>query len=142
MEKMTVKEEAVKAKYAELRMATSQIRQMQQQIDAVEEQRAELEGAVGAIADLSNAKPKTKMLAPLTDGIFVSATLDSSSELIVNVGGNVCVKKTPAEAGELLNAKQQELVSFQEAMLEELNKLTDSAARLEKELAQMLGEPK
>ncbi len=136
------KENAIKDKYAELRLATVQIKQLQQQLEAVEEKRMELATAIMGLDELKDAKRNTRMLAPVSDGIFVLGTMDSGSELIVNVGSNICVKKTADEAKQMLNGKLQELTSYQENVLEELNKLADNAGRLEKELGKMLEEPK
>ena len=134
------KDETLKDRYAELRMASAQIKQLQQQLEAVEEKRQELGTAAESLDSLKSAQKKAKLLAPVTEGIFASATLDNTEELIVNVGSNVCVKKTVDEAKALLTAKQHELLGYQESMLEELNKLTDHAEALEKELGQMLQE--
>jgi len=134
-------DDALKDKYAELRLATAQIKQLQQQLEAVEEKKLEIAGAISGMDDLKKAAPKAKMLTPVTEGIFASATLDSSNELIVNVGSGICVKKTVEEAKGMLTGRLQELNGYEENMLEELNKLTDEASRLEKELGRML-EPK
>lgn len=135
-----VDEEALKQKYAELRVAATQIKQLQQQLEAVEEKKQELETAMASLDELKKAGGKARMLAPITDGIFAEATLESSSELIVNVGSSVCVKKSVDGAKGMLKAKAEELKGFQESLIEELTKLTEQADALEKELGQMLQE--
>ena len=133
-------EEVLKEKYAEFRMAMAQIKQVQEQLEAVEQKKQELEDAADGVSQLKNASKGAKMLAPVTDGIFVKTTLESTDEVIVNVGGDICVKKTVEEATAILKAKQQELMSYHELMLEELNKLTDTANMLEKELGRLVGQ--
>ena len=133
-------EEVLKEKYAEFRMAMAQIKQVQEQLEAVEQKKQELEDAAEGVSQLKNASKGTKMLAPVTDGIFVKTTLESTDEVLVNVGSDVCVKKTVEEATGILKAKQQELMRYQELMLEELNKLTDTANILEKELGRLVGQ--
>ena len=133
-------EEVLKEKYAEFRMAMTQIKQVQEQLEAVEQKKQELEDAAEGVSQLKNASKGAKMLAPVTDGIFVKTTLESTDEVIVNVGGDICVKKTVEEATAILKAKQQELMSYHELMLEELNKLTDTANMLEKELGRLVGQ--
>ena len=133
------KDEILKEKYAEFRMAMAQIKQVQEQLEAVEQKKQELEEAEAGVSQLKQASKGTKMLAPVTDGIFVEAVLGNTDEVLINVGSNVCVKKTVEGASSILKAKQHELVSYQEMMLEELNKLTDSANRLEKEIGQLAG---
>ena len=136
----TTKENILKDKYAELRLASVQIKQLQQQLEALDEKRQELENAITSLDELKGSHKKAKMLAPITEGMFVSATLDSGDELIVNVGGNVCVRKTVEEVKGMLKERLQEVSGYQENMLEELNKLTDQAAGLEGELGQMMQE--
>lgn len=138
--KKNSKDDILKDKYAELRMASVQVKQLQQQIEALEEKRQELGTAVSSLDELKNAQKNAAMLAPITEGIFASATLDNSGELIVNVGSNVCVRKTVEEAKGMLKEKLQEISGYQEGMLEELNRLTDQAAALESQLGQMLQE--
>ncbi|MBI2144830.1 prefoldin subunit alpha [Candidatus Woesearchaeota archaeon] len=133
-------EELLKQKYAELRMAAAQIKQLQQQLEAVEEKKQELESAVTSLDELKRAGQNVKMLAPVTDGIFAIATLESGSDLIVNVGSDICVRKTSEEAKQLLQAKLQELTGFQESVLEELNSMTEHANALEQELGRLLQE--
>ncbi len=134
------KDEILKDKYAELRLASVQIKQLQQQLEALDEKRQELDNAITSLDELKNSQKKAKMLAPITEGMFISATLDSSEELVVNVGGNVCVKKTVEEAKGMLKERLQEVSGYQESMLEELNRLTDQAAGLEAELGQLMQE--
>ena len=133
-------EEALKEKYAEFRMAMAHIKQVQEQLEAVEQKKQELEDAAEGVSQLKNASKGAKMLAPVTDGIFVRTTLESTDEVLVNVGSDVCVKKSVEEATTILRAKQQELMSYHELMLEELNKLTDAANMLEKELGRLVGQ--
>ncbi len=139
-EKANPGEDALKQKYAELRVAASQIKQLQQQLEAVEEKKRELEAASSSLEELKSAREGTKMLAPITDGIFAKATIENCDELIVNVGSNVCVKKTVDEARRMMEGKKHELAAFQESLLEELTGLTGHADALEAELGKMLQE--
>lgn len=138
--KESSKDEMLKDKYAELRMASLQIKQLQEQLEALDAKRQELENAMTSLDELKGSQKKAKMLAPVTEGMFLSATLESNEELIVNVGGNVCVKKTVEQAKGMLKERLQELSGYQESMLEELNKLTDQATGIEAELGQMMQE--
>ena len=91
-------EEMLKEKYAEFRLAAAQIKQVQEQLQAVGEKKQELEEAAASISKLKESQKGTKILVPVTSGVFASATLDKSDELVVSVGNNVCVKKTAEEA--------------------------------------------
>ncbi|MBI2144203.1 prefoldin subunit alpha [Candidatus Woesearchaeota archaeon] len=135
-----IAEDTLKNKYAEFRLAAAQIKQLQEQLQALEEKRGELGTAAGTLDELKGTEKKARMLVPVSDGMFASATLDSNEELIVNVGSDVCVKKTVEEAKDLLNAKLKELTSYQEELLGELQRLTENADKLEKELGDMLKE--
>lgn len=133
-------EDVLKDKYAEFRLAAAQVKQLQEQLEAVEEKRQELEEASESLSQLKTAKKGAKTLVPVTSGIFATAALDNAAEVLVNVGSNVCVKKKVDDAAGMLKAKMHELMGFQERMLEELNRLTDQADSLEKELGHMLQE--
>ena len=133
-------EDAMKEKYAEFRLAAAQIKQVQEQLQAVEEKKQELEEAAESVSKLNETGKGTKLLVPVTSGIFASATMDKSDELVVSVGNNVCVKKTAEEAENMLKAKLLELTGYEEGIIEELNKLTDQANEIEKVLGLMLQE--
>jgi len=135
-----VAEEFLKEKYAEFRLAAAQIKQAQEQLQAVEEKKQELEEAAGSVSKLKETQEGTKMLVPVTSGVFARATLDKNNEMLVNVGSNICIKKTADEAEEMLKARLLELTGYEESVIEELHRLTDHAERLEKELGQMLQE--
>jgi prefoldin alpha subunit len=131
-------EEAVKGKYSELQMAAAQIKQMEERLEALEGKKQEIEASYSSLDELNKSSVKTKMLAPVADGMFASAILENNNELIVNVGSDICVKKTVEEAKALLGQKLQEIAKYQEDMLEEMARLTDQASMLEKELGEMV----
>ena len=75
---------------------------------------------------------------PLSSGIFAKASIKSSSELLVNVGANVVVKKDIASAKKLIQRQMEEVKKVQHQMVEELEKMTHHAAQLEMHLQGMI----
>ncbi|HLC70421.1 MAG TPA: hypothetical protein VJI32_00305, partial [Candidatus Nanoarchaeia archaeon] len=77
-----------------------------------------------AIKELEKTPLQTEFLAPLANGIFVKGELKNNSNLIVNVGSNVTLERTPKEVIELLHKQRVEVVertAEAEAIVEQLS---------------------
>lgn len=130
-------EEKLREKYLELQTASEQVKQMQAHLQGVEAKRRELESNADSLESISK-HGASEMLVPVVDGIFMKAKSASADEVIVNVGAGVCVKKSMAEAKELLNEKLQEIRQFEREMLQEIEKGANAAKKLEEELSQLI----
>ncbi|MBW3018878.1 hypothetical protein KY329_01700, partial [Candidatus Woesearchaeota archaeon] len=91
------KEKAMHAKYMEMQMINSQMRQLQQQAEIIEQQCIELERAQLALDDLTKTKVGSESFVTLAPGIFSKAKLESADTVIVNVGASVFVEKNAAQ---------------------------------------------
>ncbi len=100
-----------------------QIRQLQQQINAVGEGIMELETLDFGMDELKNSKGK-EILAPVGRGIFIKAKVESE-EMIVDVGGRNFVKKSVLDTQETIKKQIEKLKEVQE----ELNKNLEEVGR-------------
>ena len=85
--------EELQEKYIELQMIEQQMKQIQKQAQLVDSQMNELAVAHQALDDIKKTKPGTKILVPISNGIFAKAEIKDNEDLIVNVGANVIVNK-------------------------------------------------
>ena len=99
-----------------LSMFEQQIRQLQEQIQAVEQGIVELNSLSLGLEEL-NGKEGKEILAPIGRGIFAKTKL-LSKELIVDIGGKNFVKKGIPETQKMIN--------------KQINKLEDVKKYLEK----------
>jgi len=121
----------INAKQIELQVISQQINQIQQQLQQVEMQIMDLTATVQGIDDLTKSKLDSEVLAPLNAGIYVKTKLKDNKTLLVNVGAGVTVEKTAEQVKEILKNQLTELNEYQQKMLQEFQKMTTHAQKLE-----------
>ena len=116
-----------------LSMFEQQIRQVQQQINAVDEGISELQMLNIGLSEIEGGKDK-EIFAPVGRGIFVKAKV-LSEKLSVDVGGKNFVKKSVPET--------QEMIKRQIEKLGEIKKELDGSLReITKEVEMLINENK
>jgi len=118
----------------EMQMINSQMRQLQQQAEILEQQCVELERAQLALDDLTKAKVGSESFVTLAPGIFSKAKLESADTVIVNVGASVFVEKNAAQTCKEVGAQVQELRAIQQEFAMQQEQLTEKVMAAEKEL--------
>jgi len=125
---MTQKKEKTNAKsaqerYVEAQMLEQQYKQLQKYLETFDEQINAIRALVEALDEFSGLKKGDKILAPLTNGIFVRATLDTSSELLINVGQNTIVAKSIPDAKKMLEGQEAEVRKYRTETVKQLEDL-------------------
>ena len=131
------KHEELKEKYTELQMIGEQMKQLQQQAQMLEEQSAELNMTLQGLKDLEKTKKDKEILVPISTGIFAKAEIKSGEDLIVNVGGNILVKKDVKTTKEMTQDRVKTVEKYQADTLENLQQLAARAQQLEVELTNL-----
>lgn len=108
-----------------------QIRQIQQQINAVEGGIVELETLNLGLDDLKNGSGR-EILAPVGRGIFAKANL-SSEELTVDIGGRNLVKKSIPETQKLIKEQVEKLEAAKKELNSNLEEIGREVERVMKE---------
>lgn len=121
--------------YVELQILDQQIKQSQQQIQQFEQQVAELAVTVEALDNLKDIKPGTKLLVPISSGIFVEAELKDNTNLKVNVGANVNVNKTVDQTKQLIEEQLVEIKDYRDQIFMRLHNLVAKAQKIEKHVS-------
>jgi len=120
--------------YLELQLLDEQMKQIQKQITILDEQLVELNNTLQALDDFNKTAVGTKILVSLSPGIFISAELKDNKELIVNVGGNIVVKKTVDETKDLLKKRLDTIKKYRDLTLAEMQKMNLQAVNIEQEI--------
>ncbi|MCK5607899.1 prefoldin subunit alpha [Candidatus Pacearchaeota archaeon] len=107
-----------------LQMFEQQIKQLQQQMQAVEETSIELSTLNIGLDDLIGAEGK-EVMAPLGRGIFAKAKL-ISEDLIVDIGGKNLVKKTIPQTKEIIEGQLEKLDAAKKELDAEIEKVNKS----------------
>lgn len=123
--------ENMQQKYMELQVIDQQIKSMQQQLQAIENQMLDLMVTKQSIEELKDVKIDSETLSPIAGGIFVQSVIKDNKELIVNVGSNVAVKKTTEEVKKLIEKQIEEIQKVQTELLANIQKLSVQGRDLE-----------
>lgn len=116
------KAQAEQEKMVRLSMFEQQARQIQQQLEMLDQQIIELQLLRMNLDDLKKAEIKDEILASIGRNIFIKTALESK-ELLVDIGAKTVVKKSIDEIKELIDKDISSLSTTREKIMEELNQL-------------------
>lgn len=132
--------EKVQELYAELQELNQNVKHFQSQLDAVTQQLLELAATSSSLEELNKIKVGKEIFVPLSSGIFVKAGIKDTSELLVNVGSNVIVKKDVISTKKLIQKQMEELKKIQNQMVADLEKMLSHASDLEQQLQSLVSQ--
>ena len=138
--KMEDKERKVQEKYIELKTLEQHIKELQSQLEMVTNQLFELTVTSNSIGEFSKINSGKEVFVPLSSGIFAKAAIKDTSELLVNVGANIVVKKDIASTKKLIQDQAEEIKKVQSRMVNELEKIANHAAQLESQLQSLVSQ--
>ncbi|MBI2043055.1 prefoldin subunit alpha [Candidatus Pacearchaeota archaeon] len=105
-----------------------QIRQLQQQINAIEQGVLELESLNVGLDEIKNSIGK-EIFAPIGRGIFVKSKI-LSNDLTVDIGGKNFVKKTVEETKEMIKKQIEKLEEIKKELNNNLFEIGKEAERM------------
>ncbi|RMF06065.1 prefoldin subunit alpha [Candidatus Woesearchaeota archaeon] len=123
--------------YIEFQTAEEQMKQVESQLQRFEEHAAELESIKESLDELKKTQPGTEILVPVSQGIFVRASIRNPDELIVNVGGNSAVEKDVEGTKQLINVQLREIEAAKKDLMSMLLKLSAKLKNLEAEITKI-----
>lgn len=122
-------------KYSLLQMIEQQMKETQRHIKTLQNQQEDLLGSIQAMHDITKVDIGSEILVPITNGIFVKGTLNEKENVIVNIGAQTAVKKSIADARELLEQQFKEVENVVMQLTQDLQQLHAQAQQVEQELA-------
>ncbi len=128
----------LREKYTELRLIDQHIRQLQRQLQDLENQILEIMYVQQSLDDLKDVKVGKEILVPVSNGIFAKATLKENNELLVNVGANTVVKKDVDSVKKMLEININEIKKLEQHFLQDLQKLGMQATEIEREMSSLI----
>jgi len=127
-------------KYLEMQYLGEKLQEMQKQMEKIDESLLEIMNAQDTLNDIKVLKKGSELLVPLTNGIFVKANLESTDNLIVNVGAQVTVQKKISEVVKMLNHQAEDALRVKAQLQEQFEELITRVGELEKDLQGLLEE--
>ena len=134
------KEKKAQEMYMEFQALDQHIKQLQKQLEMVTHQLFELNATSNSLDDFKKIDSGKEIFVPLSSGIFAKANVKDTSELLVNVGANVAVKKDITSTKKLIQEQMEEIKKIQKQMIDELEKMTSHAAQLQMKLQELISQ--
>ena len=131
------KERIVQEKYLQFQMLAGQIREVQQQMQVLDEQLVDMNSVIQDLNKFKKTGNGSDMLVPVHSGIFAKGRITDSNTLFVNVGSGVVVKKDVESTNKLLHTRMEELEKQREHTLNSLHALGRNAQDIEKEISEL-----
>ena len=99
-------DEGMREKMMQMRMLEASIEGMMKNRDMVAQKIGEIEATIASLDELSRSKGEMKF--HLGDGVFFPTTLGGGGKIIVSIGADVALEKTPEEAKKTLESRRVE----------------------------------
>jgi prefoldin alpha subunit len=131
---MSEKEEKLKKLYLEFQILDQQIKQLEKQNIALNNQLMELMMTAQSLDDMKKTSEKTEILVPLSSGIYAKAELKDNKSFIVNVGANTALVKDTNSAKKMVEDQIDEIKKLQENLVNQLQAQSVKASSLEQEI--------
>lgn len=135
-------EEEIQRKYLELQLIEKQIKQIQQQMQFMEQQLLELNSLSNSVEEITKVKPKTEILVPLGAGVYTKAELKDNKDFIMNVGADITTTKSAKESISIIENQIAQLKALLEQLSAELENAAIAGHKLQGELQEAVNSSK
>lgn len=115
-----------------MQIIEQQVNQVQKQLRNFENQLMDLDVTKQSLEELKKSKLDSETLSMLSPGIFVKTKLAENKDVIINVGGNVAVKKNVEDAKKLIEDQIGEVKKIQAQLMGDLQKLDGAILKISK----------
>lgn len=121
-------------KYVELQLLSMQIKQVEEQLNAIDQKTFELVNLRESLHNLHHAKAGSKSFVPIGLGVFAAGTIENTEEVLLNVGAGIVVRKNTHEAEESITKQIAQLEDLTLELSHNLKELATMAQAVEVEL--------
>ena len=107
--------------YAQMQMLDYQLKQMQQIVENIDNQLIEIDHVKNALVSFETLAGNEEAFFPLSNGIFVKGKLSKDKMLRINIGNNIVVEKTSAQAIDMMDKQLVELKKYKDDVLAQMD---------------------
>ncbi|MBS3065167.1 MAG: prefoldin subunit alpha [DPANN group archaeon] len=133
------KEQEIQQKYILLQMIDNQMKQIDANMQEIAVRNEGLISLKAHLDELNATKSNVKLKAPIGAGIYVDAELKNTKDVYVNVGAGIVVKKTIAEAKNLVDKQITEVEKAIDHLGKGMENLSTKAQETQHELQHLMG---
>ncbi len=119
----------------EYRVLAEQIQQVQQHLSALEQHVQQLQSVQHALTQLSTMSTPRETFIPVGAGIFFNGSIHNTQEVLLNVGSNICVKKSVPDALQTIDKQLMEVQGVMDHFEQEMQKGMQRVEELKQELS-------
>lgn len=132
--------EEFQKKYTEYSVYKSQVDALANEIAIINTTLNNLSAAKTTIENVNKLTEKQEILVPIGGNAFLKATIDDTKNVLLNIGSNVIVNKSIADALQVIEKQISDLTKAQESLSAKIEDLTSKIETIEPELAKMAEE--
>lgn len=121
-------------KYMEMNYMKQHLEQYNKQLEMLDNQLAEIDLIMEGLKTISQTKPESELLVPISNGIFVKAKLIENDSFIVNVGSNITVEKDMEGTEDLLKKQKSEIEGGKIQVGNIIETITEQMKQIENEI--------
>ena len=107
----------------ELKTLDEELKKLNTHLDNMDNQMGELEISKQIINKFSELNKGDELRVPLTSGIYVKAQILDTKNLMINVGSNITVEKTPKQVTKILDGQLTELSKYRDQLVGQMKVL-------------------
>jgi prefoldin alpha subunit len=118
-------------------------RQLEERMDALVRQQAsfaskaaEVSSTLAAIGEV--AAGRGDAMVPLGTAVYAKGRIDTAAKLLVEIGSDVAVERTPAEARAILEARRKDLEQAVEVLQKDIQTVAGMLQGIEAEMQSMM----
>ena len=127
----SIEKQKKKELYVELKTLDENIKELHVQIEKIEEQISELKTNKAILEKFTELKEGKEIRVPLVSGIYIKAELKDTKKVMVNVGADVTVEKTPEEVSEILANQINELIEYRKNLVMQIKSMIQRAEEIQ-----------
>ncbi len=109
----------------ELKALDEELKKLNNHLQGMDEQLAELESSRQTVIEFSNLKKGDELRVPLSSGIYIKSNVMDEKKLMINVGAGVTVEKTPDDVLKILDSQFAELSGYREQLIGQMKILIE-----------------
>jgi prefoldin alpha subunit len=127
------KQKEIQNKIMEINLYENKLKQLEQSLNFIDQQIMEQQMIQFNLDELKKSKKGQDMLFPLGKNVFVKGKVEGH-EIMINIGGNVVVKKDEEKAKEIIERQKLQLSSLREEIAKEIEKIINHISMIEKSI--------
>ncbi|SRR3989344_1668968 len=130
--------EDTQRKYIEIQILEQQIKQIQKNLEILNQQIFELNMISNSLTEIKKTKIGQELLIPLGSGIFIKTELKDNNEILTNVGSDVVVSKTNAETKTFIKSQTEFVIEMITKIEQELHLSISKYEELKEDLQELV----